>query len=183
MTTIEFGTTSLPNTYTTNSSSDSIRLECPIDGLPEPTKRWQFIGLVNDSTTAPVRHDLDAANYGDGGSLVLWLSDMDESFQGVYACNASNEFGSLVFAYDLRLANTTSAVSDQQSYALKPMAQKPTKISVPMFEDVSLKCNTANGDENSMIQSPIKWRHNGDALVGVVDDLVVNAIESKRQRF
>lgn len=83
--------------------SDTVYLECPIEGHPSPVKTWLFNSVVIDNRTSSAsssssKYVIDSA---DGS---LRIDDFDVSQQGLYSCNGSNEFGMEVFSYKLELA-------------------------------------------------------------------------------
>ena len=63
-------------------------MDCPIEGIPNPNKTWIHV----DSS----QH----ISYSD----TLNIDELSDSSQGLYLCNGSNHFGSVSYAYELKLA-------------------------------------------------------------------------------
>jgi hypothetical protein len=151
------------------SSNSSLELECPVGGVPKPSKSWQFIATDASLFSAPLR--LDTTTYGDDSGS-LRLNKLDELQQGVYACNATNEFGSLVFAYDLRHMATSDNENDNES--TEPLATKttpspaaPSEIIATKSENIVLYCNIVTDDDGTSLS----WWHNDKLLVDKAGDI------------
>lgn len=76
---------------------EKVILECPINGQPAPKKSWYFNSNLIDATLSLVYH-LNSDN------STLIIKKLEESLQGLYTCNASNEFGSEVYKHKVELA-------------------------------------------------------------------------------
>lgn len=78
--------------------SDTVYLDCPIEGTPAPVKTWLFNSQAIQNQTYPwLKYFIDS----DGS---LRIDEFDTAQQGTYSCNGSNEFGMETFNYRLELA-------------------------------------------------------------------------------
>ena len=74
----------------------AILFKCPLEGMPEVTRSWYFNqNLINGNDD---RFETDTEH-----STIL-IKKLDESLQGTYICNASNQFGYDIVKYDVKLA-------------------------------------------------------------------------------
>ena len=86
------------NTIKWFNKYESAKIECPIEGSPAPNKTWLF----NSST---LKED-DVFKYQiEPYNSTLKLFELDDISQGIYVCNASNEFGSVNLRYKIQIAS------------------------------------------------------------------------------
>lgn len=79
--------------------SDQILLDCPIEGIPKPSKKWFF-----NSSKLDLEQSLEYSTMMQVENSRLKINELDESLQGLYICNASNEFGWKVYNHLIQIA-------------------------------------------------------------------------------
>jgi hypothetical protein len=79
-------------------SQETVYLECPIEGLPKPNRTWYL------DTKEISKNQINSVYELELDTNELSIKNFDESLQGAYICNGTNEFGSAIFVHHLELA-------------------------------------------------------------------------------
>jgi hypothetical protein len=88
----------LNNTIKWFNKYESARIDCPIEGSPTPNKTWLF-------NSSYLKEDDFFKFQIEPYNSTLKLFELDEISQGIYVCNASNEFGSVNLRYKVQIAS------------------------------------------------------------------------------
>ncbi len=88
----------LNNTIKWVNKYESAKLDCPIEGSPSPNKTW-FFNSSNLKEDDLFKYQIEPYN------STLKLFELDDNSQGIYVCNASNEFGSVNLRYKIQIAS------------------------------------------------------------------------------
>ncbi len=110
------------NSQVWSSGEKAVGLECLLGGLPEVDKTWYLNDQLVGERNKGLRVDSDGR---------LTIERLDSSLEGVYTCNASNEFGYEILRYEARLAGRWSLV------VLNPDLVKMSNGYIGMYEKCS----------------------------------------------
>ncbi|CAF0864587.1 unnamed protein product [Brachionus calyciflorus] len=122
---------------------DSVILECPLVGYPEPTITW-----LQDSNE--LNSQLRQFKI-DGNSLTIF--QLDDLQQGVYSCNATNDFGSNKIDFSIGIA---------RPIRVKDLTEKSIKVN--KNDMVHMKCDYSSGSP----EPNISWFFN-DTKIDTLD--------------
>ena len=131
------GYAELNNTHRLHNKYETVILDCPVQGLPQPNNKTWYHNFTQ----------INAHEYHvDNQTGALKINDLDENLTGMYVCKSSNEFGATSFAQFIEIA-------EEPSFAKNWISQ----VLVSRGERVVLKCEFSNGKPKPIVS----WMFNG----------------------